>query len=149
MHAAIASITSQRDAHLAQRDRLRTAISSVRASIGQREEAQRARAAHLDEQARFNSPELDFWVDCLCLRIEGMVPDDHLKFVFTHVDERDWSREAWFELSMERQDYEVLDYRPRLEREKVEACLERLNEGRDLGTFLKGMRQLFAESMKS
>ncbi|MCJ1475343.1 kinetochore-associated Ndc80 complex subunit spc25 [Lambiella insularis] len=148
MHAAIANITSQRDARSAHRERLRADISSIHKSIGQRLDAQRQHAAYLDAQTRHNQPELDFWQDYLCFRIEGAGVVDRLKFVFTHVDEREWEKEAWFELSTEKRDYEVLGMRPKVEREKVDACVERLNESRDLGLFLKGMRKLFVEGMK-
>jgi kinetochore protein Spc25 len=36
-----------------------------------------------------------------------------------------------------------------VDREEVERVLERLNESRDLASFLKGMRELFVEAMKS
>ena len=73
---------------------------------------------------------------------------DRLKFVFTHVDEKDWEREAWFELDTAKTDYRVETLRPKLEGEKVEGIVERLNENRDLTLFLKGMRELFVEAMK-
>lgn len=102
----------------------------------------------MDAQARFNEPELGFWMDYLCLRIEGAGRDDRLKFVFDHVDERDWGREAWFEVDTERQDYRVVTLRPKLDGEEVERRVERWNENRDLGIFLKGMRELFVAAMK-
>ena len=147
MQAAIASITNQRDERARQRDRLKGEIASNHKGIAQRLEAQRKHAAEMDEQARLNNPELDFWVDYLCLRIEG-TRTDHLKFVFTHVDERDWDKEFWFELSMAQPEYEVVDSRPRLDRERVDLCLERFNESRDVGAFLKDMRGLFVDSLK-
>ena len=147
MHAAIASITSQRNIRSAQRDRLRSEIASVQKTISQRLEAQRQHAAYLDAQARHNVPELEFWQDYLCLRIEGSGMVDRLKFVFTHIDERDWDREAWFELCTESRDYEVMEMRPKVEKEKIGACVGRLNENRNLGMFLKGMRELFVEVM--
>ncbi|MCJ1287054.1 kinetochore-associated Ndc80 complex subunit spc25 [Xylographa opegraphella] len=148
MHAAIASITSQRDVRTAQRDRLRSEIASVQETISQRLDAQRQHAAYLDAQARHNVPELDFWQDYLCLKIDGAGMIDRLKFAFTHVDERDWDREAWFELCTESRDYEVIEMRPKIEKEKIDSCVERLNENRNLGMFLKGMRELFVEVMK-
>ncbi|MCJ1390446.1 kinetochore-associated Ndc80 complex subunit spc25 [Xylographa bjoerkii] len=148
MHAAIANISSQRDARSAQRDRLRSEIASVQKTISQRLDAQHQHAANLDAQARHNVPELDFWQDYLCFRIEGAGVIDRLKFVFTHVDERDWDREAWFELCTESRDYEVMEMRPKVEKEKIDVCVERLNENRDLGMFLKGIRELFVEVLK-
>lgn len=102
----------------------------------------------MDAQARFNEPELGFWMDYLCLRIEGAGRDDRLKFVFDHVDERDWEREAWFEVDMERRDYRVVTVRPKLDGEEMERRVERWNENRDLGMFLKGIRGLFVAAMK-
>ena len=81
------------------------------------------------------------------MQIEGAGMADRLKFVFTHVNKKDWEREAWFELCTEKRDYEVGVCRPKVEVEKVEACVERLNESRDLTAFLKGMRGLFVEAM--
>jgi len=69
--------------------------------------------------------------------------------VYSHIDERDWEREAWFELVTAARDYDVRHCRPKLEREKVEKVLERLNETRELTVLLKGMRELFVEAMKS
>jgi kinetochore protein Spc25 len=149
MQAAVASLTTQRDAQLALRDELKRQIADTQADIDARLAAQRARAQRLEAQARFNVPELDFWITNLCLRIDGAGHDDRLKFVYTHVDERDWEREAWFELSTAARDYDVRHCRPKLEREKVDRVLERVNETRELAVLLKGMRELFVEAMKA
>ncbi|KAL8701257.1 MAG: hypothetical protein Q9201_005010 [Fulgogasparrea decipioides] len=148
MHAAIASITQQRDARAKHRDCIKSEIVAVRKQIAQRISAQQQHAKELDEQARLNGPELDFWQTYLCMRIEGTGVADRLKFVFTHVDEKDWEREAWFELDTEKRDYRVSYAKPKLETEEVERCVERLNESRDLGPFLKGMRQLLTAAGK-
>ena len=71
-----------------------------------------------------------------------------MKFVYTHVDERAWEREAWFELSMRSREYDVGKCRPKVERDKVERILERVNESRELVVLLKGMRELFVEALK-
>lgn len=149
MESAIASLTTQRDANLAARDRLKKQIAEAQREIDARLAAQRAHAARVEAQSRFNVPELDFWVTNLCLRIEGAGQTDRLKFVYTHVDERDWEREAWFELSTASRDYDIRHCRPKLEREKIERVLERVNESRELPALLKGMRELFVEAMKS
>lgn len=148
MQAAIASVTAQRDARASDRNRIRGEIAATQKQISQRLAAQQQHAQDLDEQARFNAPELSFWTDYLCLRIEGAGQVDRLKFVFTHIDERDWGREAWFELDTERRDYAISALRPKLESEEVERCLGRLNESRDLGPFLGGMRELFVAAFK-
>ncbi|KAG6032108.1 Ribose-phosphate pyrophosphokinase [Claviceps citrina] len=149
MEAAIASLSAQRDAQLALRDSLRKQIAQTQAEIESRLAAQRAHAEQQEAQQRFNVPELDFWITNLCLRIEGAGKTDRLKFVFTHVDEKDWEREAWFELSTSSREYDVRHCRPKLERECVDKVLERVNESRELVALLKGMRELFVEAMKS
>ena len=59
-------------------------------------------------------------------------------------------REATFELSVPEgvEGYEVLWCKPRLERGRVGLVVERLNESRELGGLLRGMRGLFGEEMK-
>ena len=148
MESAIASLSAQRDHHLSMRDDLKAQITQTQADIETRLSAQRAHAQHQEAQSRFNVPELDFWITNLCLKIEGAGQDDRLKFVYSHVDERSWEREAWFELVTSSRDYDVKHCRPKLEREKVERVLERTNESRELVVLLKGMRELFVEAMK-
>jgi kinetochore protein Spc25, fungi type len=148
MHAAIQSVTTQHSARLARRDALRAEINQAAKQVAQRIAAQEQYARAQAAQARLNTPELAFWEVHLCLRIEGVGKEDRLRFVFTHVDERDWEREAWFELDTERRDYRVVGTRPKLEGDVVEACVERLNESRELGQFLGGMSGLFVKTMK-
>jgi len=148
MHAAVSALTLERDSRLAKRDRLKQQISETQKAINQRLEAQKAHARHLDAQARLNAPELEFWQDFLCLRIEGAGREDRLKFVFSHLLEKDWEREAWFELGTASRDYEIFHTRPKLERAAIERELEIVNEDRDFGAFLKRMRRLFVETMK-
>lgn len=149
MQAAIASLSAERDKQLALRDTLQKQIEETQKEIDARLAAQRAHQAQQEAQARFNVPELDFWITNLCLKIEGAGQDDRLKFVFSHIDEKDWEREAWFELSTTSRDYEVKHCRPRLDRESIERVLERTNETRELPVLLKGMRELFVEAFKS
>lgn len=149
MESAIANLSTQRDNHLATRDHLKAQIAQTQAEIDARLAAQRAHAQQQESQARFNVPELDFWITNLCLKIEGAGHDDRLKFVYTHIDEKNWEREAWFELVTSSRDYDVKHCRPKLEREKVERVLERVNETRELVVLLKGMRELFFEAIKS
>lgn len=149
MQAAIAALTQQRDRHAAQRDTLKKQIAATQADIDARLAAQHEYAARVEAQARFNVPELDFWISNLCLKIEGAGRADRIKFVYSHIDDRDWEREAWFELCTDSRDYDVRHCRPKLEREKVEKVLDRVNETRELATLLKGMRELFVEAMKA
>ncbi|CAF3467028.1 unnamed protein product [Fusarium graminearum] len=149
METAINSLASQRDNHLSTRDSLKAEIAQTQAEIETRLAAQREYAQHQQSQSRFNVPELDFWITNLCLKIEGAGHDDRLKFVYTHVDEKDWEREAWFELVTSSRDYDVKHCRPKVEREKVEKVLDKLNESRELVVLLKGMRELFSKECKS
>ena len=144
----IKAITSSRDANAKQRDRLRSEIASLGEQIGQRRAAQAEYAKGLEEQAQLNAPELEFWQTYLGLRIEGAGQVDRLKFVFSNLDERDWEREAWFELDTEKKDYKVPICRPKVEEGEVEVCVEKLNESRDLGAFLREMREVFVKVIK-
>jgi len=148
MNAAIASLSAQRDAHDTTRESLKQQIAETQKQIDARLAAQRAHAQHLDSQSRFNIPELEFWTSTLCVDLEGAGRNDRLKFIFTHIDDRDWTREAWFELDTTRREYEIPYCKPKLEKEQIERLLEKLNESRDLRVLLKGMRELFVETMK-
>lgn len=148
MHSALAMITQQHDSQLAARDRLKQQIEETQKTINQRLEAQRAHASHLEAQSRLNTPELEFWQDYLCLRIEGAGREDRLKIIYTHLVEKDWEKEAWFELGTAGRDYEIFRCRPKLERAAVERELEIANEDRDFGALLKRMRKLFVASLK-
>lgn len=148
MQAAIASLSAQRDAQLATKESLLQQIGETQKAIDAKLAAQKAHAQHLDTQSRFNVPELDFWISYLNLTIEGAGHDDRLKFTYTHIDDRDWEREAWFELDTSRREYEIHHCKPKLESEKVERVVDKLNESRDLRLLLKGMRELFVEHCK-
>jgi kinetochore protein Spc25 len=149
MKAAIASLSAQRDAHLITKQSLTEQIAETQKQIEAHMASQRARAREIDAQTRFNIPELDFWEHVLCMSVEGAGIDDHLKVVFTHIDERDYNREAFFELDFSKRDYEIPYCKPKLEREQIERVLDKTNESRDLRHMFKGMRELFVEAMKN
>ncbi|KAF8863504.1 hypothetical protein BDZ45DRAFT_615139 [Acephala macrosclerotiorum] len=149
MKTAIASLSAQRDAHLTTKEALKQQIAETQKQIDAKLAAQRAYAQHLETQSRFNIPELDFWSSTLCMTIDGAGLNDRLKFIYTHIDDKDWTREAWFELDCSKREYEIPYCKPKLEKEVVERMVDRLNEGRDLKHLLKGMRELFVESFKS
>jgi kinetochore protein Spc25 len=148
MQQQIQDLDTQRKAHQAHRDDLRSQISSLQKAIHTRRQAQHHHQRQLDNQAPHNRPELHFWESHLCMRIEGLGIDDRIKFVFTHVDERDWNRQCSFDLNMETRDYRVVAVEPALDDETVDAVVDRLNETRDLASFLKAMRALFAASIR-
>lgn len=148
MHAAISSITLERDSRLAKRDRLKQQIAETQKAINQKLEAQKTHARYLDAQSRLNAPELEFWQDYLCLRIEGAGREDRLKIVYTHLLEKDWEKEAWFELGTASRDYEIYHTKPKLETAVIEHELDIVNEDRDFGALLKRMRKHFVEALK-
>ena len=150
MEEAIHVLTIQKEEHIARRDRLKEDINSIQSSIRQRRDAQAVHQRALEAQARHNIPELRFWEHCLGLRIEGsdVGVEDQLKFIFTSIDEKDQGKEAWFEIRMGSKEYEVVNAKPKPEKERLEEVVERLNETRELGTFLKSMRGLIIETLK-
>jgi kinetochore protein Spc25 len=148
MKTAIASLSAQRDTHLATKASLKQQIAETQKQIDAKLSAQRAHAQYIDAQSRFNIPEMDFWESTLCMRIEGAGVDDRIKFYYTHIDDRDWTREAWFELDLSQREYEIFYCKPKLEKEQLERLLDKFNEGRDLRIIFKGMRDLFVEAFK-
>ncbi|QSZ33238.1 hypothetical protein DSL72_002826 [Monilinia vaccinii-corymbosi] len=149
MQAAIASLSAQRDAQLANREALKNQIAETQKAINGRVAAQKSHAQYIGKQARFNLPELDFWISNLGLMIEGAGQNDRLKFVFNNFDDNDYEREAWFELDTSKRDYHIPYCKPKLEKEQIERVVDRLNETRDLRVLLKGMRELFVEAAKN
>ncbi|KAM3074230.1 kinetochore-associated Ndc80 complex subunit spc25 [Clarireedia jacksonii] len=149
MQAAIAQLSAQRDTQLANREALKAQIAETQKAIEQKIAAQRSHAQYIDKQARFNVPELDFWISNLGLVIEGAGQNDRLKFVFNNIDDNDYDREAWFELDTSKREYEIPYCKPKLEKEQIERVVDKLNETRDLRVLLKGMRELFVEAVKN
>lgn len=149
MKVAIAALTAQRDTQLASRESIKEQIAETQKAIDAKLAAQRAHAQYLESQARFNGPELDFWLSSLRMRIDGLGTNDHLKITFTHVDEKDHEKEAYFELDVSSPEYDVRHIRPKLERERVDRILEKTNETREVKHLFKGMRELFVEALKS
>ena len=143
MHSAITSLTSQQEDRLIARDKLNTHLEDAQKEHLAKKEAYQKHVGYLDKQARYNEPELHSWEENLGLRIEGAGKEDRLKFVYTLLDEKDWRREFWFDISLKKRDYEVLACWPNLERDAVDDLLDKLNESRELGPFLKSMRDLF------
>ena len=144
----VASITRERDERAQHRDNVREEIKTIQKQIAQRQAAQVEHSRALDAQSRLNVPELDFWEMCLGMRIDGAGQADRISFVFSCIDEQDWNKEAWVELDTAQREYKVAHMKPRVEEGEMEALLERLNESRSLGPFLKGMREAFTKETK-
>ncbi|KAI5286840.1 kinetochore-associated Ndc80 complex subunit spc25 [Ascosphaera aggregata] len=148
MRAVIADVEARRNLRQQARDKLKQRIEETQQRIQQRLEAQEAHARQLEVQARLNVPELEFWQDLLCLRIEGAGREDRLKIVYSHLVEKDWEQEAWFELGTGSRVYEVYHCRPKVDRAAVEKELKIVNDDRDFGAFLKRMRRLLIAALK-
>lgn len=151
MEIVIQELAAQKEEHVARRDELKEEIASVQASIKQKREAQIAHQRALESQARHNVPELRFWEHCLGMRIEGSGSGvvDQLRFAFVGLERKDVAQEAWFELFMGGKEYKVAASKPKLDHDAVEEVLERLHGSNELGLFLKGMRALLSEALKS
>jgi Chromosome segregation protein Spc25 len=156
MQSQIASLESHAQTQVAQREKLRSALSHTQRQIDSKLEKQREYAAKMDGQARLNGPELGFWETYLGCRIEGSGDESRVKVVFVFPPSKAGGnlkeeREAVFELKVPESGsgrYEVVYTRPRLRGEDVEGVVGRLNETREIGSVLKGMRGLFVEEMK-
>jgi kinetochore protein Spc25, fungi type len=169
MHAAISSLTTAQQEKAATCARLRTAIATTQRQIDAKRAAQQSYAEKMEAQSRLNGPELAFWEEYLGCRIEGSGREDVVRIVFVFEpgsskvngdggngegrgEEGSYyggEREGVFELKVpERGGYEVIFSKPRLEEKRMAACVDRLNESRDIGVFLKGMRGLFGEVLK-
>ncbi|KAE9966680.1 hypothetical protein BLS_006866 [Venturia inaequalis] len=148
MQSQIAHLQTHRDNLLTSRSTLSGELAQLQQTLQARKSQQSQHAKYLQGQSRHNVPELQFWEDHLCMGISGCGQEDRLKFNFTHVCEKDWEREAWFELDTSSREYRVLKTSPKLENSDVEAEVEKLNESRELGPFFKGMRTLFVKCMK-
>nr|POE47565.1 putative kinetochore protein spc25 [Quercus suber] len=149
MHTAISSLQTQKSAAQEHNENIRHTIAQTQAAIRQRREAQQAHQRALDAQARHNGPELRFWEQCLGLRIEGTGVEDRLRFVFACVDEKNSEREASFDMDMGRAELVIVNTKPNLERDSLDELQEQMDETRELGLFLKGMRRLFVEALNA
>ena len=115
--------------------------------------AQREYATKQDSQQALNGPELAFWETYLGLRFEGAGDECLVRvvYMFPPMKADQTEREAAFELRVPEsgsQPYEVVGVKPKLDAERVDKVVRRLNETREIGVLLKGMRGLFAEVMK-
>lgn len=147
MHEAIQGLTLQKEEHNRQRDHIKTEIEFIQASVRQKREAQASHQRALDAQARHNLPELQFWEACLGMHLEGTGVEDRLRFVFDSSGEREATPECWFELQIGREQ-KVVNTKPRLEREDIEAAQESLQETKQLGLFIKTIRMHLLKALK-
>ena len=136
------------------RDRLKTAIAQTQRQIDAKIAAQREYSAKTDAQARLNGPELGFWEHFLGCRIDGSGVGNRVRvlYVFPALPGKGGGeREAVFELQVPDatgDEFEITWMRPRLDSGRVTEVVGRLNETKEFGVLLKGMRGLFGEEMK-
>ncbi|KAJ3239673.1 kinetochore-associated Ndc80 complex subunit spc25 [Chytriomyces hyalinus] len=92
------------------------------------------------------APEAQFFADKLAMRIVT-VTTNVLKFLFTHIDSRNWDREYSFILDVSAgRVYKLMDCSPKLPH--VDTMVSKLNDTRDFYMFLKEMRMAFSEDSK-
>mmetsp|Transcript_13929 Transcript_13929/g.20384 ORF Transcript_13929/g.20384 Transcript_13929/m.20384 type:complete len:105 (-) Transcript_13929:150-464(-) len=73
---------------------------------------------------------------------------NRLKFTFTQLDAAAPDNGFSFVFDTNDEDlYVIHDCQPKLDMEVVEAMLEKLNEDDDVGTFVRGMRRAFSETL--
>jgi kinetochore protein Spc25 len=160
MLSQITSLESHKSAQAAQRDKLKNAIAHTQRQIDAKLAAQREYAAKVDGQSRMNVPELNFWETYLgCrfegCRFEGRGDEDGIRVIFSFEPTKQGpnkgqEKEGMFEMKLPSGlggKYDVVYAKPKLEMTKVQKVVEKMNEGRDIATLLKGMRSLFVEEM--
>ncbi|CAZ79241.1 unnamed protein product [Tuber melanosporum] len=145
----IAEMDRKKQSRLEHKAHLVAQIEATQEAIRKKREIRAEERKALSFQSSRNAPELAFWEDHLGMRIEGAGVTDHLRIVYTHIVDSDWSKEFSFIINMVTRDYEVIQCRPKLDSALVGKWVDRLNETRDLTCFLKEMRQLFKEYSSS
>lgn len=159
MNTQIAALESRQSSQQQQRDRLKVSITATQRQIDARLAAQREYADKHESQASLNTPELAFWETYLGMRFEGAGDESRVKVIYSFpaskgghkTDNQAAERDAVFELKVPESGsggYEVVYAKPRLDNEKVEKVVDKLNDTREIGVLLKGMRALFADEMK-
>ena len=162
LQEAIGKLNIQKEERAIVKQKLLADIREVQGEIAVSQKEQKVYEERTEEQRRLNGPELRFWTDNLCMRIEACNDSsgksaklqstvDRLKVVFTHVDEVQWEKEYWFDLEMSGgtgAGYNVGMTKPKLEREEIERVLEVMNTSCNLAKFLGGMRSLFVKATK-
>ncbi|KAK9459420.1 chromosome segregation protein Spc25-domain-containing protein [Lipomyces oligophaga] len=136
---SIESFDSQKRELTLQLEAIMKQISEVQMQNERRRNERSQERARILQQTSLNVPELEFWEKYLGLRIEA-VHDDHLKFVFTLVDDSNWDKEYYAVVDLSCHDYQVPESQPELATEVLEPILARLNSSREFGRFLKEIR---------
>ncbi|KAF3936375.1 hypothetical protein ABW19_dt0200417 [Dactylella cylindrospora] len=144
----IATIKSQKSHRQAENETLNSQIREQSAAISKKRAKLLEEKQALASQANQNQPELAFWEDYLGLRIEGAGRLDHVRFIFTCLDEKDMDREFEIVVSVESRDYEIIGARPKLDDATKGRCLDILNETRSIAKFLKAVREEFKKIVR-
>lgn len=166
MQSQISSLESHLSSQRDRKQKLQTSIVQTQKSIDSKLVAQKDYAEKLDAQARLNGPELAFWETYLGCRIEGAGDSDLIRVTYSFPPEKNSSskgnsdgnnrregneeRDAQFELHIPDSGsggYKVVYTNPKLNNDKIEKVVRKLNETRDIAVLLKGMRSLFGEEM--
>ncbi|KAF3907263.1 hypothetical protein ABW20_dc0107268 [Dactylellina cionopaga] len=144
----ISTIKAQKSTRQAENETLSSQIREQSSAISKKRAKLLEEKRALASQANHNQPELAFWEDYLGLRIEGAGRLDHVRFIYTCLDETDPEREFEIVVSVESRDYEIIGARPKLDEATRARCLETLNETRSIAKFLKSVREEFKKIAK-
>ncbi|KAF3905745.1 hypothetical protein AA313_de0202405 [Arthrobotrys entomopaga] len=144
----ISTIKAQKATRQAENETLNSQIREQSIAISKKRAKLLEEKQALASQANHNQPELAFWEDYLGLRIEGAGRLDHVRFIYTCLDESDPEREFEIVVSVESRDYEIIGARPKLDDATKARCLETLNETRSIAKFLKSVREEFKKTVK-
>ncbi|EWC45759.1 hypothetical protein DRE_05096 [Drechslerella stenobrocha 248] len=143
LESEISTIRSQKATREAENETLNAQIREQSAAITKKRAKLLEEKQALASQANHNQPELAFWEDYLGLRIEGAGRLDHVRFIFTCLDDADPEREFEIVVSVESRDYEIIGARPKLDEAAKARSLEILNDTRSIAKFLKSVREEF------
>ena len=145
MQATVDQLKAQEEERRKTLHKLEAELEEKTKEYAVKKEAAEKQEEFLKSQGQQDVEELRIWEERSGMRIEGAGSEDKLKFIFKNIDEKDFNREFWFELCVNKKDYEVLACQPKLDNEEVEPLLNKLNETRELGPFLRDMRNKFKQ----
>lgn len=152
MQSQISQLESHAAASRSRRETLKSSIAATQRQIESKLAAQREYASKMEVQAQQNAPELAFWETHLGCRIEGAGDENAIRVSYSFQPAKGSSeeREATFELYVPDSGsgrYDIVHMKPKLEKERVDKIIDRLNETRDIAVLLRGMRCLFSEQI--
>ncbi|KAL1917888.1 uncharacterized protein VTP21DRAFT_3722 [Calcarisporiella thermophila] len=125
---------------------LQAQLDQIRVELKRKKDARIARIKALEAKKSRNEPELRCYEEKLAMKIHS-VKSNWLKFVFTHINEKNWDKEYSFTVDVSERVYKVPKCNPQIE--NINELVAWLNETRDFFGFLKRIRKAFKDSARS